>query len=144
MARGAQALMSPPVEGLRYQHEYEAALGRLLVRFNDLEIMVGEMLERSLDRLEVPHLYRAEDYYIQKVDRLELALKALPKWPVPDFTRLRRINGWRNEMAHGHFHQDPNTGEYLTRPVHKAGRKAKAGVVTPEDIDKFTDEVRDA
>lgn len=130
------------VSGLKYQFEYESALGRLLVRFNDLEIVVGHVLDGTLTTLKLPHLYRDDHYFIQKVERLELALAALPTWPRPSFDRLRKINGWRNNMAHGHFHQDPHTGDYVTRPVRGAGSKAKA--VTPAEIDAYTDEVRNA
>lgn len=122
--------------GLQYEAAYESALGRMLVRFNDLEVMVGTVLEGAMKRLEVPYLYRVDDYYRQKVDRLELAMCALPDWPKPDFERLRRINGWRNEVAHGHFAQDPDTAVYRTTAVHKKGAKDQG--ITPEDIDTYT------
>lgn len=129
--------------GLQYQTEYEAALGRLLVKYNDLEAMVGAVLEGALKKLDVPHLYKVDDYLRGKIDRLELALCALPNWPKPDYDRLHRINNRRNAMAHGHFHQDPNTGEYQTRSVHRKST-TPAQVVTPEEIHSYTDEVRDA
>lgn len=74
--------------GLRYQEEYQASLGRMLVLFNEVESMVGEILKVALDKLGKSHLYRVDDYFRQKVDRLELALCAFPKWPTPDFERL--------------------------------------------------------
>ena len=128
--------------GLLYEQAYESALGRMLVRFNMLEVSVGQVLEGAMSKLGVPHLYRVDDYYRQKVDRLELALCALPTWPKPDFDRLRRINGWRNEIAHGHFAQDPNTAAYRTTPVHKRG--AKDAGITPEMIDEYTRAAIDA
>lgn len=129
--------------GLQYQTEYEAALGRLLVRYNELEVMTGWVLEGALKKLGVVHLYKVDEHLKGKIDRLELALCALPTWPKPDFARLHRINSTRNSMAHGHFHQDPNTGEYQTRPVHKKPT-VKAEIITPEEVHRYTDEVRDA
>jgi hypothetical protein len=134
---------SRSMRGLQYQTEYEAALGRLLVRYNGLEAMVGAVLEGALTKLGVAHLYKLDDYLRGKIDRLELALCALPAWPKPNYERLHRINNRRNAMAHGHFYQDPNTGEYQTRSVHKKST-AKAEVVTREEIHRYIDDVRDA
>lgn len=125
---------------LDYREKYQSSLGRMLVRFNEVEAMVGQILEVALDRLEKPHLFQVNDYFRQKVDRLELAMCAFPKWPNVDYDRLRRINNWRNNLAHGHFHQDPNTGEWQTRGVHKKGQKSE--VITPDEIDKWSEEVR--
>lgn len=95
-----QSLMS---WNAQYQAEYQASLGRLLVKFNELEMMVGGIIEQITDQLGVPHLYRQEGYLSQKIDQLELALFTKPTWPKPDFNRLRRINTQRNDLAHGHF-----------------------------------------
>jgi hypothetical protein len=126
---------------MQYQEEYQAALGRMLVRFNDLEMQVAGILEQLTIRLGVPHLYKQDDYLSQKIDRLELALCAKPHWPKPDLARLRRVNGLRNDLAHGHFHQNPNTGEYETRPVHKTGKKAAAKTIDPKTIHAYTEQV---
>lgn len=130
------------IRGLQYQESYQASLGRMLVRFNELEAMVGEILRVALDKLGKPHLYQAGDYFRSKVDRLELALCSFGNWPKPDFDRLRRVNTWRNELAHGHLHQDPNTGDWQTRAVHKQGHRSD--VITPAKIDMWTEEVRTA
>lgn len=122
-----------------YESAYEAAMGKMLVRFNNLENAVGQMLEGLLKKLEVGHLYRPEDYFRQKVDRLELAMRAVPDWPVPDFNRLRKINSWRNDIAHSDFFQDPDTAAYLTRSLHKPGRRTTG--LHPELIDTYTVEV---
>lgn len=84
----------------RYEEEYQVSLGRLLLRFNDLEMLVGNILEQLTLKLGVPHLYRQEEYLSQKIDRLGLALCAKPEWPKPDFNRLRRVNSIRNDLAH--------------------------------------------
>lgn len=122
----------------QYQEEYQASLGRLLVKFNELEMMVGSIIEQIIIQLGAPHLYRQEDYLIQKIDQLELALFTRPTWPRPDFNRLRRINAQRNDLAHGHFHQNPNTGGFETRPVHKSGKKSAPKIIEPKTIDKYT------
>ena len=131
---------SGPMWSLRYQEEYQSSLGRMLVRFNEVESMVGEILKTALDKLGKSHLFQVNEYFRQKVDKLELASAAFPKWPKVDYERLRRINSWRNEPAHGHFHQDPNTGDWQTRGVHKKGSKSET--ITPAEIDKWTEEVR--
>jgi hypothetical protein len=125
--------------GLRYQEQYQASLGRMLVKFNEVESLVDEVLKVALEKLDKAHLYRVDDYFRQKVDRLELALCAFPTWTAPDFERLRRINSLRNELAHGHFYQDSNSGDWKTRGVHRKGQNAET--ITPEVIHEWTDEV---
>ncbi|KQN75083.1 hypothetical protein [Devosia sp. Leaf64] len=126
-----------------FEERYEAALGRMLVRFNQLESLLAEIIRvTTKEKLMKPHLFKINEFYIQKVERLDLMLCAFPRWPAPDFERLRRINAWRNELAHGHFHQDPNTGEWLTESVHKKGHKSVE--ITPQMIDSWTAQVEQA
>lgn len=126
----------------QYSENYAAALGRMLVRFNDLEARVGRLLELILKKLDVPHLYKVDDYYRQKVDRLELALCAFTDWPEIDFHRLRRINSFRNDLAHGHFAQDPISGEFSTRSIHRSSGKPQT--ITPEVIHGYSTEISEA
>jgi hypothetical protein len=120
-----------------YQQDYERALGAFLVRYNTVEALLGQLLEGALRNLEVHRLYKPDEYFSQKIDRFELALCALLDWPKPDWERLRQINVWRNEVAHGNFHADPFTGEYLTRALHKKGKKGQARAITPDAILKY-------
>ncbi len=134
-------LQSAAMWSHHYQEAYQASLGRFLVRFNELEMAVSSMLQMLTTNLGVPHLYRPKEYYVQQLDRLELALCARPQWPKPDFDKLREMNGVRNQYAHGVLMQNPNTGDYETLPLRQSGKGSTSRIIEPEMIDKDTDRV---
>ena len=126
-----------------YQEKYEAALGAMLVRFNDLEVRFSVIVSRALKILGAPHLFSAEDRFIQNINKMEIAHKAL-HWPKLDYARMRRINAGRNRLAHGHLDRDPNTGEFSTIPSNKKASGKNSGFMPVEDIERLTDEIRAA
>lgn len=94
------------------QTDYEAALGLFLVRFNRLENLIGDLLEGSLAKLGRGDLYSPEDRLEAKLRQFETVLLALPQMHKPDFKTAKHLNGERNTLAHGHFDQNPYSGEY--------------------------------
>lgn len=94
------------------QTDYEAALGLFLVRFNRLENLIGDLLEGSLGKLGRADLYAPEDRLEVKLRHFETVLLALPRMHKPDFKTAKNLNGERNTIAHGHFDQNPYSGEY--------------------------------
>ena len=98
----------------KIQADYEAALGRFLVGFNRIEAMVSDLIVRSMQQLE-----RTNDEITEVLDnhlkrRVEDLVKLLreaerPSIPADDIDALAKK---RNTLAHGHFEQNPYSGEY--------------------------------
>lgn len=101
--------------------EYDGALGAYLVLFNRLEVQASEVHFAALHRLDLTHLFRPEAKLIERLVPMEIAFTAL-RWPKPDFAAIRGINGKRNDIAHGHVHQDPNTGDWQMEDSQKIKR----------------------
>lgn len=94
------------------QTDYEAALGSFLVSFNRLENLIGDLLEESLAHLGRADLYVAGDRLELKLRLFETVLLAIPRMHKPNFKAAHDISGERNTLAHGHFDQNPYSGEY--------------------------------
>lgn len=94
------------------QTDYEAALGSFLVSFNRLENLIGDLLEESLAHLGSADLYVAGDRLELKLRLFETVLLAIPRMHKPNFKAAHDISGERNTLAHGHFDQNPYSGEY--------------------------------
>ena len=96
--------------------DYEAALGRFILAFNEVDYRLGEVIQFELiKRKRSDLLTRAlEGTFAQRLDTLEMlvtntkesSLLALP------LGRLRGLNAARNTLAHGHFDQNPFDGSY--------------------------------
>lgn len=102
-----------PVADQAIQIAYEAALGDFLVRFNRLENLVGDVLQKAFERLGRPDLHRKNDALSDKLHTLELVGLAFPTMHKPNVAGLASLNGQRNTLAHGHFDQNPFSGEYM-------------------------------
>jgi hypothetical protein len=94
------------------QQDYQAALGEFLVKFNRLENLIGDLILHSLTKLGRPDLYRPEAQLSSKLHTLELVGLALPNMHKPTMKAIRDLLGERNTLAHGHFDQNPYSGEY--------------------------------
>jgi hypothetical protein len=96
------------------QEEYELALGRFLVGFNRIEAIVSDLIVRSLLQLgRETEIAAALDQHLKR--RVEDLVKLLrlagkPTVPAPDIDALAIQ---RNSLAHGHFEQNPFSGEYV-------------------------------
>ncbi|MDR7116655.1 hypothetical protein [Caulobacter sp. BE254] len=98
------------------RQDYEAALGRLILAHNDVDVHLTELIACCLRRLgNPPALERlAHGMFAKRLESLEI-LQALPvqlNLNGMDIANLRRLNNLRNIVAHGHFEQDPFGGEY--------------------------------
>lgn len=126
-----------------YERKYEAALGTMLVRFNELEVKFTVIVRRALEIIGASHLYSREARYIQNIEKMEIAHKAI-NWPTLDYARMRRINTGRNRLAHGHLDRDQQTGEFSTIPANKKATGKNSGFMSIEDIESLTEEIRAA
>jgi hypothetical protein len=113
------------------QKDYEAALGEFLVRFNRVENAIGDLIVHALSRLKRTELVdRCRNAQLNlRLRNLELIMLAFPevqKLPIGEISALAEN---RNSLAHGHFEQNPFSGEYEI-----VGKKGKAHKFTPSDI----------
>lgn len=93
------------------QLDYEAALGRFLVRFNRVENAVDNLITMALEKLNRTDV-EISGQFLQRVERLELVMLAFPSWPSVPKDQIKSLAGSRNELAHGHFDQNPYQGDY--------------------------------
>lgn len=91
---------------------YKAALGSFLVQFNAIENLLTEVLDLSFRSLRRPDLLRLNEPFERRLQTLELIGLALPRMHVPNFEDLRALAKERNNLAHGHFDQNPHSGAY--------------------------------
>lgn len=115
------------------QRNYEAALGRFLVRFNRIENAIDTLAAKALRRLGRSGV-EVNGPFLQRVERLELIMFAFPTWPAIPRPEIKALAGNRNELAHGHFDQNPYSGDYEI-----VGRKRRRPW-SPSEIDALGDE----
>src|SRR5277367_2279255 len=103
---------------------YEAALGRFILVHNEADyrlskVIAAELSERGRDDL-IPSATQGK--FAQRLERLELLVAStkdqqLLALPV---AKLRSLNTNRNDLAHGHFDQNPYDGTYQLIKAAKA------------------------
>jgi hypothetical protein len=104
-----------PFADPQIQKDYEAALGEFLVAFNRIENIVGDVIILALNkagREEVLGLMKGE-LFARKVLILDLVSVHFPEvasWTLT--SELRSLGSERNNLAHGHFDQNPFDGSY--------------------------------
>lgn len=98
------------------RQQYEAALGRFILAFNELDNLLTEIIEITLERLDRHDLVKAciQQNFALKLLTLDLLKssregKAIADVPIP---LMKQIAGERNTLAHGHFDQNPFDGSY--------------------------------
>lgn len=108
-----------PFADPRIQEDYERALGRFLVAFNRIEGCVSDIIIEAMKRLgREMDIERALDKsFARRLDYMVDRLKELPEFPIVqnNFVRVgdvRELSKTRNSLAHGHFDQNPFSGEY--------------------------------
>jgi hypothetical protein len=96
---------------------YDAALGRCMLGFNQLDNLLGKILKTILVRLDREDLvddcvHRAD--FAQRVRILDLLKHTTEGDGLVNVsvTDLRSVAGERNILAHAHFAQNPFSGEY--------------------------------
>lgn len=95
---------------------YEAALGRFILAFNQLDNILTETVETVLLRLNRNDLVKSctgRDFSF-KLFVLDLLRSSTEGTGIKDapIELMRQIAGERNVLAHGHFDQNPFDGSY--------------------------------
>lgn len=112
--------------------DYEAALGRLILSYNDVDLHLTRLIEECLKQLGNPkHLKKlATGSFLERWDNVRLLRAILPNMPLLQdvaFKELHELNELRNIVAHGHFEQNPFQGDYelITRKDRHEGFSAE-------------------
>lgn len=97
------------------QLDYEALLGRFFVQFNRIENGVSDLLHHAFQKLNRTDLFEEANkgQLSSRLFNLQLVMLALPAHghQVP-YAEVRELAKKRNELAHGHFDQNPFDGSY--------------------------------
>lgn len=104
-----------PAADPQIQKDYEAALGAFLVAFTQVENIVSDIIFLALQKAERKDLLKRvrRDSFQRKLITLELISLAHPRaLREVVIGELRHLAGRRNDLAHGHFHQNPFEGSY--------------------------------
>src|ERR1700731_3246157 len=98
------------------QRDYEAALGRFMLAFNRLDNLLTELIKTVLTKAGTADLIRQFEVMpfgqrLRTADLLKTSVhgKGLSGIPIEV---MREISEHRNNVAHGHFDQNPFSGEY--------------------------------
>lgn len=120
----------------KIQVEYEAALGAFLVRFNRIENFISDLIGRALVRHGREDLIeRALKKQLNaRIEILEWLLVPMPYMSDVPTKRIQALADQRASLAHGHFEQNPFSGEY------KIVGKGQSKAWTPETIQPLMDE----
>jgi hypothetical protein len=96
--------------------EYEAALGRFILAFNEVDYRLSQVIGSELSERGRHDLAKtaSKGPFAQRLETLEILVSStkngqLTSLPV---AILRTLNGDRNILAHGHFDQNPFDGSY--------------------------------
>jgi hypothetical protein len=119
--------------------EYEAALGQFILAYNEVDYRLSQVIRAELSKRGSKNLAgtAAKGFLTQRLEALELlatSSKNLMLSP-SSITRLRTLNTDRNNLAHGHFDQNPFDGSYWIV------LKAKAADYPVERIHALTSEL---
>jgi hypothetical protein len=98
------------------QASYEAALGRFIVAFNQVDNLLTSIIEIVLKKLRREDLIdaclnRGFSHKLLVFDLLKSSLEG-PVLKEVSVQLMRQIAGERNYLAHGFFDQNPFSGEY--------------------------------
>ena len=97
------------------QKDYEAALGAFLVVFNSIENAVSDIIYLALKKAAREDILKSlrGDLFSRKLTTLDLLSIAYPQAASKALVdELRRLGAERNDLAHGHFDQNPFDGSY--------------------------------
>jgi hypothetical protein len=95
--------------------DYEAALGRFILAFNEVDYRISQVIGAELTRRGRSDLggTASKGQFAQRLETLAILATSkdgeLGAIPV---ARLRSLNTDRNALAHGHFDQNPYDGSY--------------------------------
>jgi hypothetical protein len=96
---------------------YEAALGRLILAHNNVDLHLTRLIECCLRKLgDPPELARLKNgMFAQRLENLRMlnAISSALHLRRVKFDELTDLNTQRNIVAHGHFEQNPYDGDYI-------------------------------
>jgi len=103
--------------------EYERRLGAYLIKFNDLEVMLGMLLSSVFEAAGLSPLHKdihskSMAVKIDFLSVLQLAPIAEP-FAKLNIERLRTVSKARNDFAHGHFAQNLMDGTFQILDANK-------------------------
>lgn len=126
----------PPWADPRIEADYVVALGSFLVAFNRIEAMVSDLIVRSMQFLSLDNKEIERTLGRSLKRRVEDLVKLLREAGKPEIPadEIARLSTKRNTLAHGHFEQNPFSGEYEI-----VGRDRQPDPVkwSPEEIGKL-------
>ena len=123
------------------QKDYEAALGEFLVAFNRIENTVSDIIVLALKKAGREEILgsMAWDTFDRKIRNLELiSLRFQEIASLRLIAELRALGTERNQLAHGHFEQNPVDGSYVV--VNRKNSRLKP----VEEIRVFTERTKKA
>jgi hypothetical protein len=95
---------------------YEAALGQFILAFNEVDYRVTQVIRSELSKRGRADLaaIASSGPFAQRVATLEILATTTKSGPLSaaPIARLRALNADRNNLAHGHFDQNPYDGSY--------------------------------
>ena len=104
--------------------EYEAALGRFILAYNEADYRVSQVITASLSKRGHAELAAtaAKGSFLERLEKLELLMSDGANTPLSGLpvAKLRTLHGDRNKLAHGHFDQNPYDGSYKVIQAAKA------------------------
>jgi hypothetical protein len=117
------------------QKDYEVALGRFIVAFNAVDNLLARVIETILIKLGRMDLVKSctEASYSHKLLTLDLLKQSSEGRGIAEvpIALMHEVGAHRNKVAHGHFEQNPCSGEYeiIAKKAHK---------YSPTDLDAQT------
>lgn len=126
--------------------EYEAALGRFILAYNEADYRLSRVIAAELS--DRGHLdlgaAAAKGTFAQRLEKLEILSTAenrhLSRVPV---AKLRSLHAGRNNLAHGHFDQNPFDGSYYVIQREKARDYPVSRILElADDLAKIADILR--
>jgi hypothetical protein len=105
------------------RENYEAALGRFILAFNQVDNQLTEVIETVLRRLKRDDIVSActKRDFSNKLLVLDLLKSSVEGKGIENVSimAMREVAGERNKLAHGHFDQNPFDGSYdvVTRSI---------------------------
>lgn len=123
------------------QKDYESALGGFIVAFNAVDNLLTRVIETVLIKVGRSDLVKlcTGVSYAQKLLTLDLLKQSSKGRGIADVpvALMQELGAHRNRVAHGHFEQNPFSGEYEI-----IGKKAHK--YSPADLDAQTAEAKKA
>ena len=125
------------------REDYAAALGRLILAHNECDYWLAPLIECCFKRLNnPPNVDLAQTTFARRLEILQM-LQSIPfdlRISSINFRRIGELNTHRNRVAHGHFDQNPFSGDYDIVTIKDAYKKTRQKMLR-KYTSAFMDEV---